>query len=139
MDTKVTEQGPSLFLDSNEIATAIDEYLQSRGARINGSRTIRLNGVIARDVQAQVIADCSITLPSGGASLVKNIVLIAGGGGGGTWGGGGAGGTCVNSASQKPPAKKWTRASILELADLEAGPWCEDPEYQRVREEMENG
>ena len=139
MDIKITERGPSLYLNGNEIATAIDEYLQSRGVHINGSRSIRLNGEIARYVQAQIIADCSITLPSGGASPVKNIVFAGAGGGGGAWGGGGAGGTCVNDASQKPPAKVWTRASILELADQEAGPWCEDPEYQRVRKEMEDG
>jgi hypothetical protein len=27
----------------------------------------------------------------------------------------------------------------LELADQEAGPWCEDPDYQRVKKEMEDG
>ena len=73
MDIKITERGPSLFLDGNEIATAIDECLRSRGVRINGPRTICLNGEIARDVQAQVIVDYPITAPSGGASLVKNI------------------------------------------------------------------
>jgi hypothetical protein len=43
-----------IYLDGNEIATAIDAYLVSQRIYVHGPRTITANGTLLRDVKGEV-------------------------------------------------------------------------------------
>lgn len=56
-----TKAGPgvSITLDGNDVAMAIDLWLQMNGVDAHGPRTIRINNTICRDVEAHVYVDAS--------------------------------------------------------------------------------
>jgi hypothetical protein len=69
-----TEFGPgvSIELTGNEIATAIDAWLVARGVRVNGPRTVTVNGELCKT--GHVYVD-----PSG--SVIKGGLETSGRGG----------------------------------------------------------
>ena len=146
----------TIYLDGDEIATAIDAYLVTQRVYVFGPRTITTNDTILSGVKGEVIVNGTVISDGGRIGQGHHVYFASAGGGGSSLapyhasGGGSAGsvghvtngshagGASAGAGEIKAKRGNWTREKILEAADAEVGPWVTDPEYDRIRNEMLN-
>ena len=117
----------TIYLDGNEIATAIDAYLVSQRVYVSGPRTITANGTILEDVKGEVFVEGTVIsdkdwsprfhehdqLNSVEKRIVRHVIFVGAGGGGGMGGMGGGGGGWVTNGSHSGGSSAGAAASLV--------------------------